>query len=105
MTTATRVRAMRPEDLPAALDVTEAAMADLLPTLGREFAPTTHEGRVRTLDALTRTLSENDGGSFVTVDRDGAVNGMAVSAKHDGQWGLALLFVHPHAQGHGLGTL
>nr|WSX75852.1 GNAT family N-acetyltransferase [Streptomyces sp. NBC_00899] len=103
-TTVTQIRAMHPDDLPAALDVMEAAMADLLPKVARKFVPMTDKGRKRTLHALTRTLSENNGGSFVTVNVDGTVDGMAVSAKQHGQWGLALLFVHPDAQGSGLGT-
>ncbi|MET7620501.1 GNAT family N-acetyltransferase [Streptomyces sp. NPDC005408] len=102
--TTTQIRAMRPDDLSVALDVMEAAMADFFPKVARKFTPMTDEGRKRTLHALARTLSENHGGSFVTVNGDGLVDGMAVSVKRDGQWGLALLFVHPDAQGRGIAT-
>lgn len=99
------IRPMQPGDLPAALDVMDHAMDAVFRRNGRAVHTHTEHERVRALHALTRTLAENAPGCFVALDGEGALIGMAMSTLRAQRWGLALLFVAPHAQGYGIGTL
>ena len=93
-------RPARLEDLPAIHHVFLAALNDLNARTGRPQQTMAAADRVA---IRTHVLTTDPGGYWVAVRRDGQVHGWASSVARGRLWFLSGFWVHPDAQGHGLG--
>jgi GNAT superfamily N-acetyltransferase len=98
------VRDLLPADAQAAGAVMEAAARTAKERAGEPFDEPTPQRRARLLDNLRRFAVVDAGRCFLAL-RGSAAVGMSVAIRRGDLWGLALLFVHPDAQGEGLGKL
>lgn len=96
------IRRMTYDDVEAAGAVVQAADEAEERRAGREPEPVTEEQTARFRDGSRRFVDRDPDGAWVAVDDQGVV-GMAESIRRDDFWGLSMLFVHPRAQGQGIG--
>jgi GNAT superfamily N-acetyltransferase len=98
------IRPMTLDDVDAVTGVVEAADAAAERAKGRVPAEPSDERRAFVLEATAWFVRRDQAGSWV-ADDSGTVVGMAEAVRRDGFWGLSMLFVHPDAQGRGIGRL
>lgn len=97
-----RVRPLRADDVAPAVEVWQAAVADLRARLrlpGRDLAPA---DRTRLAGRIDHLRSTDPDGSWV-ADRDGRLVGLAQSFVRESYWVLSLLGVEPAFQSSGTG--
>jgi GNAT superfamily N-acetyltransferase len=93
-----QIRPMRPDDVTAADLVARDAFAGVF--AGAHPEP---ERAKRGQRQMGHVLATDPGGSWVAVDDDGALAGVALALRRDDVWGLSLLVVRPDAQARGIG--
>lgn len=98
---AVEIRPLRDEDVPAAADVSWAALrsyipAELVGSAEQEITEARRRARI------THCACTDPDGAWVAED-DGVVVGIALAIVREGIWGLSLLAVAPDAQAAGLG--
>jgi len=96
------IRALTPDDVPAAQAVTHTALSDLNARRGRPPYPRTDEAVARGR-ARVAHLQRTDPASAFVAEVDGAVVGCGMALVREGMWFLSLLMVDPAHQGAGLG--
>ncbi len=79
-----------------------AASADWAAQAGEDYEPPTPERWQRQSGALARFTRTDPAGCWLADTAEGPV-GFAVAMRRGRLWGLATLFVHPEAQGRGVG--
>lgn len=98
----TDVRRMAAADVDAVTGVVEAADEAADRAAGRTPEPRTPQRRAYFRAGMQRFVDRDPAGAWVAVD-GGTVTGMAEAIRRESFWGLAMLFVHPDAQGQGVG--
>jgi GNAT superfamily N-acetyltransferase len=98
----TTIRPLLPEDVPAAHDVTFAALSDLQVRMGKPPMELTDELRQRG-PARIAHLQRTDPGSAWAAEEDGEVVGLSLALVREGMWFLSLLMIRPGLQGKGIG--
>jgi GNAT superfamily N-acetyltransferase len=93
-------RPATPHDLPAIHDVFLAALNDLNARTGR---PPQSMAAADRAAIRGHVMTTDPGGYWVAVRRDGRVQGWASSVARGWLWFLSGFWVHPAAQGHGIG--
>ena len=96
------VRGMTAPDVLGAMAVVRAAGESEQRAEGREPTPMPDSAWQQFRRRTERFLERDAEGAFVAVDGDSVV-GLAQSIRRGSFWGLSMLFVHPEAQGYGLG--
>jgi len=105
MSAAVTYRPMTVEDVPAAGAIQRATHMQRAERL-REPHEDKPADRIAVFErTLARFVSaDHDGASLCHVaERDGTIIGYAAAIRREDLWGLALLFVEPAEQGHGIG--
>ncbi|NHC45289.1 GNAT family N-acetyltransferase [Motilibacter aurantiacus] len=96
------LRPMTLDDAEAAFAVVDAAdqAAPRLP--GDDYQPPSDDIRSLMLQGSARFVERDPDGAWV-AERDGQVVGIAEAVRRGPFWGLSMLFLHPSAQGQGIG--
>jgi GNAT superfamily N-acetyltransferase len=96
------LRPLTPDDAGAAVALIAAAFRALDQAAHREPQDIGEERRAGMLARLARFPRTDPDGCWAAVGPDGLA-GLTVAIRRGPVWGLSLLFVHPEAQGRGLG--
>ena len=98
------IRPMASDDIDAVGDVVQAANDAEERAAGREPEPNTPEQTERFRIGTQRFIDRDGDGAWVALDDQGVV-GMAEAIRRNDFWGLSMLFIHPRAQGQGIGRM
>jgi len=98
----TTIRPLLPEDVPAAHDVTFAALSDLQVRMGKPPMEMTDGLRQRG-PARIAHLQRTDPAGAWAAEEDGEVVGLSLALVREGMWFLSLLMIRPGLQGKGIG--
>jgi GNAT superfamily N-acetyltransferase len=101
------IRPMRPDDVPMAEQLSDAAFLDLDRRVQRrdepDPQPRTDDHRAGWIARTRHFLDTDPGGCWVVDDADGTMAGFATSIRREGTWILATYAVRPGLQGLGIG--
>ena len=99
----TEVRPLRPDDVPAAEEMTYASLSDMAARYeGEAFPPRTDDGIARSRHRIAHLQRTDPDGAWVAVDGDDVV-GIALSLRRGPMWFLSLLAVATSQQAQGIG--